>query len=213
MIYCVFLKPSTSVIATRAGDYPEWHCGREKFSLWYLEIQHPELLAYLNQLQSAFADFLYAPNTRQFHITLFVCGFLTPHSAVFNDDFTIGQLQQQLTELSRMQPQTIQLKTGSIQSFSSALFVEIIDEQGQLLKLRDRLAQHSSEIAPLAYCPHLTLGLYRDSFNSDLIFNQIEQIQQKTFDLSIDQLIFGTYQAQVLQGPLSPFQHVQLETL
>ena len=121
----MFLKPSTSVIATRAGDYPEWHCGREKFSLWYLEIQHPELLTYLNQLQSAFTDFLYAPNTRQFHITLFVCGFLTPHSAVLNDDFTIGQLQQQLTELSRMQPQTIQLKTGSIQSLAAHYLLKL----------------------------------------------------------------------------------------
>ena len=209
----MLLQPSTSVIATRAGDYPEWHRGRDNYSLWYIEIKHPELLAYLDQLRVDFSEFLYTPNTRQFHITLFVCGFLTAQSTILDDDFSIAQLQQQLHDLSQHSAQKIQLKTGEIHSFTSALFVEIIDTNALLLKLRHILAQHAMEIAPLTYCPHITLGLYRNSFNSDLIFKRIEKIQQKSFELSIDHLTFGTYQAKVLQGQLHPFQQFQLRNL
>lgn len=53
----MFLNSSTSVIPTLTGDYPEWHCGREYYSLWYIHIEHPELLAYLDQLRSEFSDF------------------------------------------------------------------------------------------------------------------------------------------------------------
>ncbi|NNG99681.1 2'-5' RNA ligase family protein [Acinetobacter sp. ANC 5414] len=206
----MFLKPSTPVVPTLAGDYPEWHRGREHFSLWYIEIEHPELLEYLNQLRSVFSDFLYTPNTRQFHITLFVCGFLTDQNPVWDDDFCIEKMHQHIQHLTNGFQNKIQLKTGRINSFESALFVEVIDENGILLKLRHLLGQSCDEIAPLDYCPHLTLGLYHQDFNSDLIFNRINSIEQKSFEFSVDQLTFGTYNAKILQGQLSPFHQFQL---
>ncbi|MCY1161766.1 2'-5' RNA ligase superfamily protein [compost metagenome] len=207
----MFLKPSTPVVPTLAGDYPEWHRGREHFSLWYIEIEHPELLDYLNQLRADFSNFLYTPNNRQFHITLFVCGFITEQNPILDDDFGIEKLHQHIQDLAHSFPKKIQLKTGRINSFESALFVEIIDEGNVLLKLRNILGQSCQEIAPLDYCPHLTLGLYHQDFNSDLVFNQIKSIEQKSFEFSVDQLTFGTYQAKILQGQLYPFQQFKLE--
>lgn len=207
----MFLKPSMPVVPTFAGDYPEWHCGREDFSLWYIEIEHPELLAYLNQLRADFSKFLYTPNNRQFHITLFVCGFITEQNPVLDDDFGIEKLHQHIQDLTYRFSKKIQLKTGRINSFESALFVEIIDEDNVLLDLRNILGQSCAEIAPLDYCPHLTLGLYDQDFESDLIFNHIKSIEQKSFEFSVDQLTFGTYQAKILQGQLYPFQQFKLE--
>lgn len=103
----MFLNSSTSVIPTLTGDYPEWHCGREYYSLWYIHIEHPELLAYLNQLRSEFSDFLYTPNSRQFHITLFVCGFLTQHKPVRDDDFNLVAMQQHLQTLIAQRPKKL----------------------------------------------------------------------------------------------------------
>lgn len=207
----MFLNSSTSVIPTLTGDYPEWHCGREYYSLWYIDIEHPELLAYLDQLRSEFSDFLYAPNSRQFHITLFVCGFLTQHKPVRDDDFSLVAMQQHLHTLIAQRPKKIKLKTGRINSFESALFVEVMDDSNLLEQIRHLFQETANEIAPLTYHPHLTLGLYSHSFKSDLIFKHIQNIEQQSFEFSVDQITFGWYQAQVLQGPLYPLQQFKLE--
>lgn len=205
----MFLKASQSVVPTLAHDYAEWHKGRTNFSLWYIKIQQPELLEYLQHLKDAFSDFLYTPNTRQFHITLFICGFLNqvkPNAlACFDDDFSHQNLAQQISDLSQQFHTHFQLKTGKINSFESALFIEIDDPNGYLKRIRDVLYQSSVEIAPLDYCPHITLGLYKDEILSDVVFEKIAQIEQFNYEFQVNQLTFGTYQSQVIQGPLSPY--------
>ncbi|WP_180173342.1 2'-5' RNA ligase family protein [Acinetobacter sp. YH12029] len=210
----MFLKPSTQVVPTLNQDYPDWHQGRHHYALWYIEIQDPELLAYLTALRAQFLDLLYTPNTRQFHITVFICGFfqelnktqLFDHSEQrWNDNFSADELalhQQQLRQLSLS---NIRLCTGQINSFQSALFIEIVDVERKLDHLRQALNLSSNEIAPIEYCPHITLGLYKQAWNSDDIFERIQQIEQHSFDFESEQLTFGHYQAQVLQGVLSPY--------
>jgi 2'-5' RNA ligase len=198
----VFLKPDTPVLATFDHDYPEWHKGRSEFSLWYLEILDVALLNYLEKLRTHFSDFLYTPNTRQFHITLFICGFLSSDLKKYDDDFSQIQLQTHIDVLNRIELPNFKLRTRKINSFESALFVEIEDEQGILKSIRNLLAKLSTEIAPLEYCPHITLGLYQKAVTSDEIFRRISQIDQQEFDLGIDHLTFGVYQAHILQGPL-----------
>lgn len=211
MIRAVFLQSGMLVTPTLDLDYSAWHRGGESFALWYIEVRNTELINYLAQLQQHFADLLYQPNTRQFHITLFICGFLTAEMPVYRDDFHVEQMQQQIQKLSLKRPDKIYLKTGQISSFESALFVEVIDEQGILLALRDLFATCSSEITPLEYCPHLTLGLYRDEFASDVVLKKINEYEQKSFELEVDQLTFGTYCAQSLQAKLYPLQQFVLE--
>lgn len=193
------------VVPTLAQDYPEWHKGRTDYSLWYLEIQQPELLHYLHHLRQHFSDLLYAPNTRQFHITLFICGFLTAHPQTWDDDFSHQQLEQQIEILRPQQRCSFKLKSGRLNSFESALFVEIEDTEGCLAEIRQQLYACSEEVAPLQYCPHITLGLYKDHLNSDAVFERIQHISQQQFEFQNQQLIFGTYHAQTLQGPLTPY--------
>jgi hypothetical protein len=74
----VLLQADTQLIATEIRDYPEWHKGRSDYGLWYIEIDQPELIQYLDEIQTQFSDLLLPAQQRQYHITLFVCGFLQP---------------------------------------------------------------------------------------------------------------------------------------
>ena len=206
----MFLQSDYLTIPTETHDYPEWHKGREDYALWYVEIDHPELFAYLNQLRQTFANYLYQPNTRQFHITLFICGFLTDQQSQFDDDFIIQKFQQQVKLLVKNNLNIFQLKTGQIQSFESALFVEIFDIENSLSNIRSLFSRKHLEISALDYCPHITLGLYSKAFESSEIFAKIQQIPQQYFNISVDHLTFGLYKAKILQGQLYPYQQVHL---
>jgi 2'-5' RNA ligase len=206
----VFLTSTSQVVPTQRRDYPEWHHGREHFALWYIELQDPNLILYLNQVRDYFSDFLLLPNKRQFHITLFVCGFLAKEGVSRDDDFTFAQFQQQQAQLKLQQPSSFKLKIAQVNSFHSALFLEVQDPDGILSAIRTQCAQFSDEVAALTYCPHITLGLYNAAFPSQTILDKIASFKSQAFEIEITQLNFGYYQAQVLQGPLYSLQTVTL---
>ncbi|WP_171293665.1 2'-5' RNA ligase family protein [Acinetobacter haemolyticus] len=206
----MLLQASTKLIATANHDYPEWHRGRCNYGLWYIQINQPELISYLNHLQQQFSDLLITPNIRQYHITLFVAGFLTEKPAHHNDDFEIIQINQQIEKLKALQLSDFDLELSHIDSFSSALFVNISDPQNTLDKIRKTLYQVADEIAAPTYYPHITLGLYREAWPSVLILERIQTLSSQKFKVQVNQLTFGYYNAQILQGLLYPYHQVQL---
>ena len=201
----MFLRPNTVVVPTEHHDYGDWHQGRQNYALWYLEIEQTNVLDYLEHLRLQFSDILFQPNTRQFHITLFICGFYTEETPLFNDDFSKTQFEVQIKHLIDAHIKTFTIKTTKLNSFESALFIEIEDHHQILSKIRLILSQQAIEIAPLDYCPHITLGLYKDAIQSNDVFERIANIQQTDFEIDINHLTFGCYQAQHLQGSLQAF--------
>lgn len=202
------------MVPTFIRDYPEWHLGRQNYALWYLEINDRKLVHYLDQLRAHFSEFLLETNSRQYHVTLFICGFLTHETKIYSDDFSFGEFEQQREILRKEDFAPFHLKIGSVNSFSSALFVEIRDTENILSQIRQKLGLVSNEIAALDYCPHITLGLYKKDYSSDLILHKISQLpvqyKHAEFDLKVEHLTFGYYQAQTLQGKLYPSQHLFL---
>lgn len=202
------------MVPTSRRDYPEWHLGRQNYALWYLEINDQKLVDYLDALRAHFSEFLLEPNSRQYHITLFICGFLTHETELYSDDFSLSELEQQREILRKENFSSFQLKIGSVDSFSSALFVQIQDTENILSQIRQKLGLVSNEIAALEYCPHITLGLYKKDYSSDLILHKISELlvqyKHAEFDLKVEHLTFGYYQAQTLQGKLYPSQHLFL---
>ncbi|CAI3101622.1 hypothetical protein MWMV18_MWMV18_00138 [Acinetobacter calcoaceticus] len=202
------------MVPTSLRDYPEWHLGRQNYALWYLEINDQKLVDYLDGLRRHFSDFLLEPTSRQYHVTLFICGFLTDESKLYKDDFSFSEFEQQREVLRKEDFAPFHLKIGSVDSFSSALFVEIQDTENILFLIRQKLGTVSNEIAALDYCPHITLGLYKENYNSDLILQKISELpvqyKHAEFELKIEHLTFGYYQAQTLQGKLYPYQHLFL---
>jgi len=202
------------MVPTFIRDYPEWHFGRQNYALWYLEINDQKIVDYLDALRAHFSEFLLEPNSRQYHITLFICGFLDHETRVYSDDFSLSEFEQQREILIKEDFAPFHLKIGAVDSFSSALFVQIQESQNILSHIRQKLGTVSHEIAALDYCPHITLGLYKETYNSDLILQKISElsVQYKyaEFELKIEHLTFGYYQAQTLQGKLYPYQHLFL---
>ncbi|QVR66273.1 2'-5' RNA ligase family protein [Acinetobacter sp. BHS4] len=202
------------MVPTSIRDYPEWHLGRQNYALWYLEINDRKLVHYLDQLRAHFSEFLLEPNSRQYHVTLFICGFLTHETKIYSDDFSFGEFEQQREILRKEDFAPFHLRIGLVDSFSSALFVEIQDIKNTLPLIRQKLGLVSNEIAALEYCPHITLGLYKKDYSSDLILRKISELpvqyKHAEFDLKVEHLTFGYYQAQTLQGKLYPSQHLFL---
>jgi hypothetical protein len=130
----VLLQTSTQLVKTEIRDYPEWHHGRTDYALWYIEIDQPELVEYLDAIKIHFSDFLIRSNQRQYHITLFVCGFLNTHLSPYNDDFSHEQFLQHLKSINQLQLEPFELELTTIDSFSSALFIQIIDQEKILEK-------------------------------------------------------------------------------
>ncbi len=58
------------------------------------------------------------------------------------------------------------------------------------------------------------MGLYNTDYSSDLILQKISELpvqyKQAEFDLKVEHLTFGYYQAQTLQGKLYPYQYLFL---
>ncbi|NUF83967.1 2'-5' RNA ligase [Acinetobacter seifertii] len=133
---------------------------------------------------------------------------------VYSDDFSFHDFLQQREILKKENISPFRLKIGSVDSFSSALFVEIQDTDNVLSHIRQKLGIVSNEIAALDYCPHITLGLYKNIYSSDLILQKISQlpVQYKyaEFELKVEHLTFGFYEAQTLQGKLFSYQHLFL---
>ncbi|MEN5171275.1 2'-5' RNA ligase family protein [Acinetobacter higginsii] len=206
----MLLQAETQLIATEMCDYPEWHKGRSDYGLWYIEIDQPELIQYLDEIQAQFSNLLLPAQQRQYHITLFVCGFLQPAVKQYDDDFQIQQLQQQIKLVEALQLKPFELEITQIDSFSSALFLHIKDQQGVLTQIRQQFAHVSEEIAALEYCPHITLGLYGEAWSSDRVLQRIQQQSLKTMKIQVKKLTFGYYKAQILQGLLYPYQQIEL---
>ena len=49
----MLLQTSTQLVKTEIRDYPEWHHGRTDYALWYIEIDQPELVEYLDSIKMA----------------------------------------------------------------------------------------------------------------------------------------------------------------
>lgn len=210
MFKVVLLQASTQLISTERRDYPEWHHGRSDFAVWYIEIDQAEVIQYLDHIKTKFSDLLIDSNQRQYHITLFVCGFLTPKSSHYDDDFEIDTLKQQVQALNSLEIEPFELEINGLDSFSSALFLQVEDNNKILDGIRQQLAQYSDEIAALEYCPHITLGLYNDAWQSDLVLDRIQSIAIKPFKIQVKYLTFGYYKAQILQGLLYPYHQIRL---
>ncbi|ENW92215.1 2'-5' RNA ligase family protein [Acinetobacter dispersus] len=206
----MLLQAETQLIATEMRDYPEWHKGRSDYGLWYIEIDQLELIQYLDEIQAQFSGLLLPAQQRQYHITLFVCGFLQPAVKQYDDDFQIQQLQQQIKLIEAIQLIPFELEITQIDSFNSALFLHIQDQQGVLAQIRQQFALVSGEIAALEYCPHITLGLYGEAWPSDRVLQRIQQLPPKTIKIQVKKLTFGYYKAQILQGLLYPYQQIEL---
>ena len=76
------LHENQETIPSPVHDHPDWHRGRQDYSVWLVELGGMEVFQKIDAARELLSDFLIKPYQRQPHITIFVCGFLadTPQS-------------------------------------------------------------------------------------------------------------------------------------
>ncbi len=190
-----------ATLVTDIRDYPEWHQGRLRYAVWMVPITSPALLSHIHSLQTQLGDLLHATR-RQAHLTLFVCGF-EQSRAVANDDFTPEHLRRQIEHLGQLRSPTCTLEIGPPDSFASAAFLPVLDQEGHLQRWRATLAQNCREVRQSAYVPHITLGLYKRRVGADELRQRLAQLPVLADSrLKVAELHYATYEGRDLFGPL-----------
>jgi hypothetical protein len=192
----------SSSLITEPRDYPEWHRGRDEYGVWLLPVRCPALLAYIRQAQAELADLLLPCAGRQPHLTLYVCGFSAPQQRL-DDDYSEAMLAEHHQQLSALQPAPTRLALPGLDSFSSAAYIAVEDSEGELAHWRRALAASHEEIRFAPYRAHITLGLYRRSLPRAELMARLQALPPLPVShLTVDRILYATYQARQLQGPL-----------
>ena len=202
--------PSETVIAD-LRDYPEWHRQRQRYGVWIIPVDDPELLDYIETARRQLADLLHPSLQRQPHLTLFVCGFEQP-STVADDDFSPAQLRRQIESLQGLRSASCSLLLGAPDSFASAAFVSVMDPAAALNRWRYALELAAKEVRQSTYVPHITLGLYKRKATAQEVRERLSGIGAPSMSLRISQLHYATYDARLHFGPLETRQIVTLES-
>ena len=209
----LFSDPANSpaeTLVTELRDYPQWHRGRQRYGMWVVLPDDPQLLGYIDAARRQLADLLHPDTQRQPHLTVFVCGFEAP-ACVANDDFSPPQLQRQIERLARVRGPTCTLPLGQPDSFASAAFLPVGDPDGQLQCWRNTLADVAHEVRQQPYLPHITLGLYRRRVSAEVIRQRLRAIAPPATPLAVRELHYATYNARQLFGPLTCHHRLMLD--
>lgn len=193
--------PFSETLVAQPRDYPEWHKGRDRYAIWMVPVDCPQVLGYMAEVTEQLADLLH-PTRRQPHLTVFVCGFEQP-SRMQDDDFTALQLQQQMEAMCRLRPSACTLQIGRPDSFSSAAYLSVTDPNGHLETWRGALAGGCAEIRFGPYVPHITLGLYRQKISAQALQERLARVPAPPeLHMPVDRLEYASYSSADMFGRL-----------
>lgn len=194
-----------STYATNDYRWPEWHHkNRKDFLFWGLLPQKSALEQRIKAAQKQLSPYLLAGYHKQAHITLYAAGFLAEEKQ-YADDVTWQELQQQGELIQGLKLGHLKLKTGGLNSFLGAPFIEVLEEKGRLQQIQNALSETFGADREGSFTPHITLGLYNKPYCCQAIAESIEQINSELnklllFDCSQIHLI--AYSSSDIRSPL-----------
>lgn len=153
------LIEGTHTVCNVRRDFPEWHLGRSPYIFWALDVDLPAVRAQVARAGAHLAGFLLDGYCRQPHVTLDLCGFpsaLPGHA----DEFSPALLERQCSALRSARVRDFEIEVGRLSSFSSAPFLGVVDQGGQIAAVRRCLAVDGQPRLFGDYVPHVTVGLY-----------------------------------------------------
>lgn len=202
---------------TRAADsgcLEAWRQGRDRYFCWVVEIASEPILTRIDHWQQQLAPWLLSDYQRQPHLTIAIGGFWRPElrRRTLNDDFLSADLEQQLRLLSQFPCSTLELAVLGCNSFLSAPFLEVIDGSGgALTSLRQILIPTDDDFRSVPYCPHITLGLYKQNFpTSELSFLMDASVDREPLPLSVSHVSLMSYDSRYRCASLRLEQRVAL---
>ena len=198
-------------IAAENRDFPEWHHGRKTYAVWVLHCDAPTIQEKFDAARKHLAKYLLEPYRRQPHITLFVCGFLVDELQ-YNDDFTPAHLKAQIQTLERTHVQPCEIEIGGLNSFASAPYLEVHDLDGCIHRLRKILATGAPEFRTAPYIPHLTIGLYAESFSGQEVLERMAVFSSEPVRWQVERVSLATYRAEEFAGRLRFERDIKINT-
>lgn len=196
------LHHSSETIPLAVQDHPEWHRGRELYSLWLIELDDQAVHPRVEAARKHLGGLLHSTYARQPHITLFVCGFLVDVPR-FDDDFSMQQVLLQERALHDAAIAAFRVDIGGLNSFSTAPFLEVVDRDGGIERVRAILSCTESEIGRSTFIPHVTVGLYGGTFRSEDVVQRISSFPTDVCSCTVSRITFATYQARETAGALT----------
>ena len=197
-----------TTIASRIGDFPEWHRGRPCYAVWAIALDDAAIQARLDGLRRALHGLLLPGGARQPHVTLQVCGFPAALPAR-PDDFGPQQLQAQLDALAGAA--AFELHIGGAFSFVSAACLSVRDPAGSLARLRAAVEQAAPCSDATPSVPHVTAGLYAGAWPLREVRARLQPLRRAPpLRLQVEALEWMSYDSRHVAGPLRPLLRVDL---
>ena len=196
------LHQNQETIPSPIRDFPEWHRGRQDYSVWLIELGGREISQKVAAAREHLSDLLIKPYQRQPHITVYVCGFVADRPQ-YDDDYSAEQLEHHAHVLRAAAVKPFTVEIGGLSSFASAPFLEVADLDGGLHRMRALLSTTGKEIGRSTYTPHVTVGLYSGAFPGSVVFERLSSFPKDPCKLTVDRITFATYQAREIAGALT----------
>lgn len=204
LMYEAFLK-TRQTLAHVDRDFVEWHGGIAHYGFWAVVVADPDWLALLAAARAHVAQFVHTGYRRAPHVTVAACGLLA------ESHFSTAQLARQLEALAAAKLASFSLSAGPLSSFTSAPMIVIEDLAGGLEKIRECITAVSPEDHPAPYQPHITLGLYRDAFDTAQIVDCLSAFAPAPVQpLQVTELAFCAFETKDIQGPIQILERVSL---
>ena len=194
-MYESFLK-TQKTIPHRIRDFTEWHNGVSQYGFWAIVIDDSRWVEMFDAACSHLKQFIHPGYQREPHITIMACGL------VDQKYFSTRQLERQVVSLAEAMIAPFYLTAESLDSFASAPYITVEDPTGTLNRIRTYLAAISEEDNPAEYQPHITLGLYRDAFDTFQVADRLKEFAYAPISpLRVSELAFCVYETKDIQGP------------
>ena len=186
-------------------NFEEWHLGIPYYGFWAILIDQPEYLSLISKAQNHLQHFFLPNYSRQAHITLNACGLMS------EDHFSNVDLANQISNIEEMKLSAFEVSLSHIDSFTTAAYLSVSDTCRSLCKINQALSLIAHDSTPTIYQPHITLGLYREKFESKCVAKEIRKFGRVELpSMLVKEVHFCRYETSNIQGPIEVLKSIKL---
>jgi 2'-5' RNA ligase len=203
-MYKNFLS-TPQTVPCRDHDFLEWHNGISHYGFWAVVINDLNWIAAWNAAHAHIKEFIHAGYQRTPHVTIMACGLFD------QNHFSAECLEEQFRVLGEMAIPPFYLRITSLNSFTTVPCLMVEDSTGSLKQIRERLTTVCEEDVPVQFQPHITLGLYRDAFNTVEVAKCLANFRcPPTRPVLVTELSFCVYETKEIQSQFKTTRRVKL---
>lgn len=178
-------------------DFVEWHKGREYYALWAVQIAEPAWIKNVEKTKQYLNNYFLADNMRKPHITICTSGFVE-RTRAYED-----KLEEQIKLIKNSDLRLFTISLGALNSFAMCPYFRVEDPINNFSRIREILLGTVLEERTKKYIPHITVGLYNDSYSTMELAEKIESFDKiQTSSIEVKNLSYFIYKTNSIFSPL-----------